>query len=95
MLPEKIHRYFWENRAENIDQVEHSYYIIERLLEHGDDEAIRWLLKSYSKNQVKEVVLKSRQLSRKTAKFWALLYELRKEDVTCLKRSSPVHELNF
>jgi hypothetical protein len=44
MLPENLHRYFWENKPDDIDPAKHSAYIIERLLEHGNDEAVRWVI---------------------------------------------------
>ncbi len=95
MLPENLHRYFWESRPEDIDLNEHSAYIIERLLEHGNDEAVRWVIATYPRHKVENVVLKSKRISRKTGNFWADYFELRKEEVHCLSKQSANHAWNY
>ena len=88
MLPAYLHRFFWEHKPEDLSDVKHSFYIAERLLEHGDDEAINWLLRRYGRKHIIEVVLKSRRISRKTANFWSNIYSLRKDEVYCLNQLS-------
>ncbi len=95
MLPENLHRYFWENKPDDIDQAKHSAYIIERLLEHGNDEAVRWVITTYSRSEVAEVVLQSKRISRKTGNFWADYFGLRKEEVFCLSKQSPNHAFDW
>jgi hypothetical protein len=91
MLPENLHRYFWDHKPDDVDPSEHSAYIIERLLEHGNDEAVRWVIQTYPRNKVAEVVLNSKRISRKTGNFWADYFNLRKEEVFCLSKQSANH----
>jgi hypothetical protein len=87
MLPDSLRRYFWEHDIKNIDEYKHASFIIERLLEHGNDDAILWLLRSYPSDKIITVVKKGRSLSRKTANFWKNFYSLREDEVYCLQKS--------
>jgi hypothetical protein len=86
-LPRRLCRFFWDVSSRQIDSGKHSEYVIARLLEHGDIGAIRWLLKTYGKKEIANVVKRSRQLSRKTANFWRLRLAISKTEVYALNRS--------
>jgi len=45
-------------------------------LEFGDGPAVRWLDRTYSREDLKETVLKSRYLSSKSRNYWVLKYRL-------------------
>jgi hypothetical protein len=85
-LPRRLYSFFWEVNPKQVDLRRHAEYVIERLLEHGDLSAIRWLLKTYSERQIVRVVKRSRQLSRKTANFWRLRLAIPKAEVLVLRR---------
>ncbi len=86
-LPSFLKKYFWDVDFESIDSKRDQAFIIARLLEYGDTDAIRWLFKSVDQNKVKDVVLKSRGLSRKTVNFWSLFFKLDNSGIKCLKKS--------
>ena len=67
-----MHRYFWDVDPRLLDITQHEHSIIERLLERGDLESIRWLLKTYDRSRIANVVRVSRSLSRKSRNFWEL-----------------------
>src|SRR3989304_10162440 len=85
-LPRFLHQFFWDVIPTQIDLGEHPEYVIARLLEHGDLIAIRWLLRTYTKEEIAEVVKQSRQLSRKSANFWRLQLAIPKSEVYALNR---------
>lgn len=62
-------------------------YIIRRILEYGDINAVKWLLKVFDKKLIKEIILKSRGFSSRTANFWRLFFKLDKNKILCLKKS--------
>ncbi|MCL4514504.1 MAG: hypothetical protein M1379_02725 [Firmicutes bacterium] len=62
-------------------------FIVERLLEMGDDAALHWVRANYAEETIKETVKNSRRLSRKTARFWQAFFGLEEEEVRCLSRS--------
>lgn len=65
----------------------HSYQIIDRILEYGNTPQVHWMFKTYPKKEIIEVVKHSRQLSPKSANFWANYYNVPKNEVRCLTKS--------
>lgn len=70
-LPGELKKYFWEVDTEKLDFKKRGEYVIGRLLECGDVEAIRWLFKTFDRELIKKVILKSRGFSPKTLSFWS------------------------
>ncbi|HEY4510524.1 MAG TPA: hypothetical protein VJJ73_01675 [Candidatus Paceibacterota bacterium] len=66
---------FWDVNPENIDARKNAQYIIERVLDFGNDEEVRWLYHFYDKSLLKNVVIKSRSLMPETKNLWTLLLE--------------------
>jgi len=66
---------FWDTNPKNIDTEKHARYIIERILDFGRDDEVRWLRQYYTKELIREVVLKSRSLRPETKNLWTLLLE--------------------
>lgn len=55
-LPEEFYPFFWDVQPEKLDVQRNASFIIERLLEIGDDAAIRWVLASYPMEAIEGVV---------------------------------------
>lgn len=89
-LPGFLREYFWEVDFGKLDAEKYPKYVITRLLEHGDRRAIRWMRENFSPRQINDVLRHSRELSNKSAVFWALVQGIDKEDVLCL--SKEYHE---
>jgi len=53
-LPLFLKKYFWDVDFDKLDLSDCPEYIILRLLEYGDIEAIRWLFKNVSKVAIKK-----------------------------------------
>lgn len=66
---------FWDVDPKTINPKKHAKYIIERILDFGNDKEVRWLFRNYPKSLIKEVVLKSRVLHSKSKNLWLLLYQ--------------------
>lgn len=64
---------FWDTDPTRLDLQENKRFIIERTLELGDEKAVSWLFATYSRNDVKQVLRKSRGLSPKSARYWSLM----------------------
>lgn len=78
---------FWDIDVEKLDTKKHSRYVIERILEYGNLDQVRFMFKTYSKEKIIKVVKTSRQFSKKTANFWAFYYNIPKDEVRCLSGS--------
>ena len=75
---------FWDTPLPSIDAELHRDFIIERLLQYGGMEGIRWLLDNWGPGPIRDVVMRSRGLSRMTAGFWSAYFNLPPEDIRCL-----------
>jgi len=85
VLPVALRRFFWDVDAGALDLERHARFVIERLLEHGDDEAVAWLRARYDRAALAAVLRSSRSLDRKTARFWQAVLEIPESGVRCLR----------
>lgn len=92
-LPEFLRGYFWDVDFAKIDPEKSKTFILKRVLDRGDDKAIRWLLKHYTKEDIKSLILTTRDLSAKTANFWANLLGIDHKKVPCLQK--PYSRIQF
>lgn len=87
-LPEFLKKYFWDVEFEKIALKKRRVYVLRRILEHGDEEAVSWMWKNFKKSEIKNVLSNYRGYSQKSANFWALLLNVPSEEVLCLKKHS-------
>lgn len=85
MLPSNFGKYFWDVKPEDIDLRKNSSYIAERLLEFGDFEAVAWLLKTYGREFLEQVIEKSKCLSSKSANFYSIYFGIDPKKILCLQ----------
>jgi hypothetical protein len=85
-LPEFLRPLFWEVDFDRLRVSRREQYVIERVLEYGDDQAIRWLLHACSPRAIADVVQRSRKISRNTATLWALVLGIPREEIKCLSK---------
>ena len=64
---------FWDTNPDKIDLKKNAQYIIERILDFGNDNEVKWLYNYYDKSLLKSVVVKSRSLMPETKNLWTLL----------------------
>jgi len=86
-IPEYIKMVLWDVDIEELDLKKHWSFVIERIMVYGNENDVQWMLKTFSKEQLIEVVKKSRNLDRKTANFWALWFDIDKEEIRCFKNT--------
>lgn len=63
---------FWDVNPKNIDSKKNAQYIIERILDFGNDNEVKWLYNFYNKTLLKKVIAKSRSLRAETKNLWML-----------------------
>jgi len=64
---------FWDTNPDKIDVEKNAQYIIERVLDLGEDKEVSWLWQTYDKSLLKKVVEKSRSLRGSSKRLWTLL----------------------
>jgi hypothetical protein len=75
MIPTRVRSLFWDTKIENFDPTKYPRYTIERVLEHGDEADVAWLMQVFTKEQVRDVLRGRHRLSRRSANFWTLVFE--------------------
>ncbi len=66
---------FLDVNHKNIDTKKNDQYIIERILDFGNDKEVKWMWNFYDKKLLKKVVAKSRCLMPETKTLWLLMME--------------------
>ncbi|MDD5071712.1 MAG: hypothetical protein PHQ42_03180 [Patescibacteria group bacterium] len=72
---------FWD--VAEIDPQKNRKFIIERILNFGDEADFRWIIKSYGEDEIKKIILKTRALDNKSLFFWRQYFNLNQN--RCLK----------
>src|SRR5258708_4254711 len=85
-LPEHLRSYFWDVVFEEIDMSKNSKFILKRVLDRGDTRVLLWAISLFDKNSIRELITTSRDLSAKTANFWADMLSVDKTTVPCLQK---------
>lgn len=77
---------FWDVPANSIDYEKHKFFVIERILQNGGIEGIQWIFNNYGWLSIKQVVMNSRFLSKRTAHFWAVYFSIPISKIRCLSK---------
>ncbi len=78
----------WGADLDFLDLISDKLLIIERLLEHGGDRQIDFLLTNFIKKDIIYVINNSMYLSRKTVNYWCEYFALTKETTRCYTKPS-------
>lgn len=89
-LPKRFYRFFWDIKPDKLDAAKYSEYVIERLLNLGDLEAVKWTWDNFGRKKIIAVVKTGRQITPKTANFFIKLLALKPEEVFCFRRQSQL-----
>jgi hypothetical protein len=73
-VPERFRTLFWDTNLHNIQVKRNARYIIERVLELGNLDALNWLQRAYTVQNILDVLNTSRALSEKSRLFWMLWF---------------------
>lgn len=82
-IPDELKIYFWDVPVDTIDLCKHSKYVITRILNEGNHEALIWLFQTYDVQEIKNVVQTARNLSLKTARCWQNYFNLKDDELCC------------
>jgi len=74
VIPERFKALFWDTSLDRIHIRRNARYIIERVLEFGDIDALEWLQKVYPSQTIIDTLYSSRNISEKSRMFWLLWF---------------------
>ena len=86
-LPQFLKKYFWDVDFSKLNKEIYASFVIERILEEGDEKATRWMRENFDLTQIKNVLFNSKNLSPKSANYWQLIFNLKREKILCLRKS--------
>ena len=72
-MPEAFRKYFWDVDYEDLSLEKYPKFIVERILNYGDLDAIKWLQSVLDREFIRSVILNSRNLNPKTKNYWILM----------------------
>ena len=64
---------FWDVDVKKLDPDKYPVYIMERILDLGDDKEIRWMWHYYNHLKLKNIVNNSRVISPQVKTLWQLI----------------------
>jgi hypothetical protein len=81
-IPIQICNFFWEYAPESIDIETHQDLIITRIAEIGSWDSMKWLLKTYSKEQILSFLNKKgiQTLPPRELNYWLLMMGISSEE---------------
>jgi hypothetical protein len=78
---------FWDVRLEDLDEKRHQDFIIQRILEKGDLDDLRWAISFYGSDSVESVFLKNfGKTDSKSQNFWCIYFNINKKE--CIRNQS-------
>jgi len=92
-VPEFLRPYFWDVEFNLLDFKKSKTFILKRVLDRGNTKALAWIRQNYTNDEIKKLLLTARDISPKTANFWALFLGIEKKKVICLQK--PYSRIQF
>jgi hypothetical protein len=88
-LPESLRPFFWDADFHRLSVRKDSFSIISRLLELGDEAAVKTLFGLYGPEEMIPVLRTSRSLSGRSRRFWTLFFESGDQACTATRYPTP------
>jgi len=81
-VPQSLYPLFWDVTPEKIDILKHSATIMDRIMKRGDWNAMIWLKKTYTSEQIVSYLKTrgQRVLPLRELNYWALISEVAPEE---------------
>jgi hypothetical protein len=73
-VPIRFSSLFWDTSLSNVHLKRNARYIIERILEFGDIDALEWLQRIYPVKTIIHVLYLNKVLSERSRNFWTLWF---------------------
>ncbi len=85
-LPKFLEKYFWDVEFKKVDIKSYPIYVLARLLEYGDEKAVSWMKRNFTRHQVEDVLFHYRSVSPQSANYWALIFNIDRRNILCLQK---------
>ncbi|MBU0534588.1 MAG: hypothetical protein ABIJ82_02760 [Patescibacteria group bacterium] len=86
VVPSKFQPLFPSSNIQNLDIQGDKNYIIQTLLKNSTLDGWKWMLETYSNEDVSAVLKTSRLLTPKDVYFWGLFLHVPQSEILCLNK---------
>ena len=87
-VPSSFQAFLPSSPIENLDKIQDKKYVIQNLLKKANLDAWKWMLSTYTRQDISQVIVNSSQLRPKDVMFWVHYLNLSKDQVACLQTKS-------
>lgn len=84
---------FWDIDLDALDPERNKRFIIERILARGDVDDVRWAKSHYGDEDLKETLIASKSLDRKSLSFWCSYFNF--DASICISKPSLLKRAAF
>lgn len=84
-IPKSLYHYFWDVDVKKLDPEKKPYFVISRLLDKGNIEAVHWIRSNFSKEIVRKTLQNYCDFSLRSASLWGLLYQVPLSQIKCFQ----------
>lgn len=81
---------FWDVDVATFNPLEYPEFTICRILEYGDMNDFKWMELNFKDTKIKNTLMKTRNLSRKSGYFWADHFNISHNSIACLTEESQI-----
>lgn len=67
---------FWETDPQKLDPNHHARYIIERIMDFGNDDEVRWMRRTYPNSLLHQISVTSPNLHQSSRTLWQLITQV-------------------
>ncbi len=65
---------FWDVEPADVDPERHARYVVERIMDFGTDDEVRWMWRAYPKEELRRILdLPRSMVHPKSRAFWKLM----------------------
>ena len=77
---------FWDVRFEKLNKQKDAAFIIERVLNYGDEKDYRELKKIYNPLKIKKIAQKIDYINKKNINFWGVVFNIPPSSFKCTRK---------
>lgn len=94
-IPAFVAPILWDVDTLKISFNEHAGFIIERVLEYGGIDALKWAEEQFGRGQLVETLKHSKRLSLKTGRYYSLYFGVNPDELLCIQKPFTQKQLRF
>lgn len=79
---------FWDVNFKNLDKEKNAFFIIERVLNYGDENDYKELRKIYKLLKIKKIAKEINYINKKNINFWSIVFNIPLKSFKCTKKFS-------